>query len=244
MLKIIHVEPYLGVKTAARLGEAEICYQQLAGTVYTGAQQVTAHAGIVQAAAGKVHVQVGGAVLHGKVAREVGNLHLLLESFIHILLGGRIQEAERSLRDGSYAFHHAGLDLLPLGKIASGGELSRLTLALKCLSLGGNAVQILFFDEIDAGISATVAGAIAERLGLLGGDHQVFVITHMPVIAAAADTQYLVEKKIVEGNALVAITPVAGEKRKEELSRMLGGNEREARDYAEKLLKTKGRTSK
>lgn len=139
---------------------------------------------------------------------------------------------------------NVGQPMLPLGKIASGGELSRLTLALKCLSLGGNAVQILFFDEIDAGISATVAGAIAERLSLLGKDHQVFVITHMPVIAAAADTHYLVEKKVVGNDTVVAITPVEGEKRKEELSRMLGGNEQEARDYAEKLLKTKGRTNK
>ena len=143
-----------------------------------------------------------------------------------------------------FTIANVGQPMMPLSRIASGGELSRLTLALKCLSLGGNAVQILFFDEIDAGISATVAGAIAERLGLLGHDHQVFVITHMPVIAAAADTHYLVEKKIVGNDTVVAITTVSGEKRKEELSRMLGGNEQEARDYAEKLLKTKGRTNK
>ena len=143
-----------------------------------------------------------------------------------------------------FTIANVGQPMMPLSRIASGGELSRLTLALKCLSLGGNAVQILFFDEIDAGISATVAGAIAERLGLLGHDHQVFVITHMPVIAAAADTHYLVEKKVIGNDTVVAITTVSGEKRKEELSRMLGGNEQEARDYAEKLLKTKGRTNK
>ncbi|MBR4820261.1 DNA repair protein RecN, partial [bacterium] len=77
-----------------------------------------------------------------------------------------------------------------------------------------------------------------------GSDHQVFVITHMPVIAAAADTHYLVEKKVAANDTTVAITPVSGERRREELSRMLGGNEREARDYAEKLLKTKGRINK
>ena len=143
-----------------------------------------------------------------------------------------------------FTIANVGQPMMPLSRIASGGELSRLTLALKCLSLGGNAVQILFFDEIDAGISATVAGAIAERLGLLGHDHQVFVITHMPVIAAAADTHYLVEKKVIGNDTVVAITTVSGEKRKEELSRMLGGKEQEARDYAEKLLKTKGRTNK
>ena len=143
-----------------------------------------------------------------------------------------------------FTIANVGQPMMPLSRIASGGELSRLTLALKCLSLGGNAVQILFFDEIDAGISATVAGAIAERLGLLGHDHQVFVITHMPVIAAAADTHYRVEKKVIGNDTVVAITTVSGEKRKEELSRMLGGKEQEARDYAEKLLKTKGRTNK
>ncbi|MBO7542794.1 DNA repair protein RecN [bacterium] len=143
-----------------------------------------------------------------------------------------------------FTIANAGQPMMPLSKIASGGELSRLTLALKCLSLGGNAVQILFFDEIDSGISATVAGAIAERLSLLGGDHQVFVITHMPVIAAAADTHYLVEKLVKEDSATVEITQIKGERRREELSRMLGGNDEKARDFAEKLLKTKGRIKK
>lgn len=135
---------------------------------------------------------------------------------------------------------NAGQPLMPLNKIASGGELSRLTLALKCLSLGGNAVQILFFDEIDAGISATVAGAIAKRLFLLGGDHQVFVITHMPVIAAGGNTHYLVEKRVERKETFVTIKQLDNEERKAELARMLGGKAEEAVSYAGKLLKSKG----
>ena len=148
--------------------------------------------------------------------------------------------SSRGAEDLSFAIANAGQPLMPLNKIASGGELSRLTLALKCLSLGGNAVQILFFDEIDAGISATVAGAIAKRLALLGGDHQVFVITHMPVIAAGGNTHYLVEKRIENGETFVTIKQLGDEERKTELARMLGGKAEEAMSYAGKLLESKG----
>ncbi|MBR5624401.1 DNA repair protein RecN [bacterium] len=131
---------------------------------------------------------------------------------------------------------NVGQPFMSLQKIASGGELSRLTLALKCLSLGGNAVQILFFDEIDSGISATVAGAIGKRMRLLGKEHQVFVITHMPVIAACGDVQYSVEKSVERNDSFVGIKRLEKGARKAELARMLGGNEKEALSYAAKLL--------
>jgi len=132
---------------------------------------------------------------------------------------------------------NVGQPFMPLLKIASGGELSRLTLALKCLSLGGNAVQILFFDEVDAGISATVAGAIGQRMRLLGKEHQVFVITHMPLIAACADAHYSVAKNVRDNDTFVRIDRLDEKARLAELARMLGGNEKEALTYAEALLK-------
>ena len=132
---------------------------------------------------------------------------------------------------------NVGQPFMPLLKIASGGELSRLTLALKCLSLGGNAVQILFFDEVDAGISATVAGAIGQRMRLLGKEHQVFVITHMPLIAACADAHYSVAKNVRDNDTFVRIDRLDEKTRLAELARMLGGNEKEALTYAEALLK-------
>lgn len=135
-----------------------------------------------------------------------------------------------------YMIANVGQPFMPLQKIASGGELSRLTLALKCLSLGGNAVQILFFDEIDAGISATVAASIGKRMRLLGKEHQVFVITHMPVIAACGDVQYSVEKSVERNDSFVRIRKLDKTSRKTELARMLGGNEKEAQSYAAKLL--------
>ena len=135
-----------------------------------------------------------------------------------------------------YMIANVGQPFMPLQKIASGGELSRLTLALKCLSLGGNAVQILFFDEIDSGISATVAASIGKRMRLLGREHQVFVITHMPIIAACGDVQYSVEKSVENNDSFVRINPLDKNSRKAELARMLGGNEKEAQSYAAKLL--------
>jgi hypothetical protein len=91
---------------------AEVFHQQLAGAVYAGFQQVAADAGIVPPAAGEVHVQIRGTVLHGDVAGEVGNLHLFPKGFVHILLGGGVQEAESGLTDGSDAGYLPGDNVL------------------------------------------------------------------------------------------------------------------------------------
>jgi DNA repair protein RecN (Recombination protein N) len=131
---------------------------------------------------------------------------------------------------------NSGEDPRPLAKIASGGELSRLMLALKCVAMRRDDVPILMFDEIDAGISGAVARAVAERLQRLGDTHQVFVITHMPQIACRATTHFTVDKRTMGARTSVGMRLLGGDDRADELSRMLGGDSDLARAHARELL--------
>ncbi|MCL1846612.1 MAG: DNA repair protein RecN [Coriobacteriia bacterium] len=129
----------------------------------------------------------------------------------------------------------------PLAKIASGGELSRLMLALKTLFRSNERPTTLIFDEVDAGIGGNTATAIALRLRLLAADNQVIVVTHLAQIAAVADKQLLVEKSTVDGVAITEIREVAGEERVAEIARMLSGRADEvALEHARTLLESGG----
>jgi DNA repair protein RecN (Recombination protein N) len=111
----------------------------------------------------------------------------------------------------------------PLSRIASGGELSRLMLAMKCLLARRDQIDTVIFDEVDAGIGGQAAAAVAAKIEELAGHHQVFCITHLPQIAARADLHYRVEKRIEEGRTRTQITPLDRDQRVGELARMLGG---------------------
>lgn len=111
----------------------------------------------------------------------------------------------------------------PLIKVASGGELSRLMLAMKCLLARRDQVNTVVFDEVDAGIGGKAAEAVARKIAELAGHHQVLCITHLPQIAAAAHQHFMVEKNISNGRTLTAITALGKEQRVMELARMLGG---------------------
>jgi DNA repair protein RecN (Recombination protein N) len=117
-----------------------------------------------------------------------------------------------------------GFDLRPLSRIASGGELSRIMLALKTILARADRVPTLVFDEIDAGIGGRVALQIGVRLKAVAAEHQVFVITHLPQIASRADQHLRVEKLEQEGTTLTRLVEVRGEDRVRELARMLGGD--------------------
>jgi DNA repair protein RecN (Recombination protein N) len=119
---------------------------------------------------------------------------------------------------------NAGEDARPLAKIASGGELSRVMLALKTLLAAQDGVDTLLFDEVDAGIGGAVARAVGERLAALGAVRQVLCVTHLPVIAAQADRQFAVAKETAAGRTRATVTRVEGEARIEELARMLAGD--------------------
>ena len=118
-----------------------------------------------------------------------------------------------------------GEPLKPLGKVASGGELSRIMLAIKTVLADEDAVETLIFDEIDSGISGRTAQMVSEKMNVLGRSHQIICITHLPQIAAMADSHFLIEKS-VENQATVSKThKLTDEESVEELARMLGGVE-------------------
>jgi DNA repair protein RecN (Recombination protein N) len=109
--------------------------------------------------------------------------------------------------------------------VASGGELSRIMLALKTVLARNDEIDTLIFDEIDAGISGRTAQAVSEKLVVVSAGHQVICITHLPQIAAMADQHFLIEKSVVDGSTVSNIHPLTTAESQEELARMLGGTE-------------------
>jgi DNA repair protein RecN (Recombination protein N) len=137
-----------------------------------------------------------------------------------------------------------GEELRPLARVASGGELSRIMLALKTLTAAEERSATLIFDEVDAGVGGAVAEVIGRKLRQLGARRQVLSVTHLPVIAAFADHHIGVTKHQQNGRTVSAVRPLSSTERVAELARMLGGQlTREAREHAEQLLRmttTKG----
>ena len=113
----------------------------------------------------------------------------------------------------------------PLGKVASGGELSRIMLAIKTVLADKDAVETLIFDEIDSGISGRTAQMVSEKMNVLGRNHQIICITHLPQIAAMADAHFLIEKSVENSTTVSHIRLLNEEESIDELSRMLGGVE-------------------
>ena len=118
-----------------------------------------------------------------------------------------------------------GEPLKPLGKVASGGELSRIMLAIKTVLADEDAVETLIFDEIDSGISGRTAQMVSEKMNVLGRSHQIICITHLPQIAAMADSHYLIQKSEQNQTTVSTIRRLSEEESIQELSRMLGGVE-------------------
>ena len=116
-----------------------------------------------------------------------------------------------------------GEPVKPLEKVASGGELSRIMLALKTVLAENDKIGTLIFDEIDTGISGRTAQAVSEKMNVIGRKHQVICITHLPQIAAMADCHYLIEKEVVDGSTLSSIRMLSEDESVHELARMLGG---------------------
>ena len=133
-----------------------------------------------------------------------------------------------------------GEDFRPLARVASGGELSRIMLALKTLSAAADEGAALIFDEVDAGVGGAVAEVVGRKLRQLGRRRQVLSVTHLPVIAAFAEHHVLVTKRVVGGRTLSSAQALSASERVTELARMLGGAKLtpEARQHAEELLHT------
>jgi DNA repair protein RecN (Recombination protein N) len=125
-----------------------------------------------------------------------------------------------------------------LRKVASGGELSRISLAIEVAALGLDAVPTMVFDEVDSGIGGGVAEIVGQKLRALGSKRQVLCVTHLPQVAAQGHAHYRVSKAASEGITQSAVQALNAKQREEELARMLGGVEmtREARAAAKRLL--------
>jgi DNA repair protein RecN (Recombination protein N) len=122
---------------------------------------------------------------------------------------------------------HAGSSPRPLGKVASGGELSRIALAIAVttsqLAQGGEAAGTLIFDEVDAGVGGAVADTVGRLMKQLGRDRQVMAVTHLPQVAACADHHFVVSKALRDGSTRSDVQAVTGEARVAEIARMLAG---------------------
>lgn len=138
---------------------------------------------------------------------------------------------------------NAGFEPAPLSRVASGGELSRVMLALKATLASVDAVPSLVFDEIDAGIGGRIAHHVAGRLARVSRTHQVFAVTHLAQIAARADRHFRVEKEERGGRVVTRLVHLSGDARIEELARMLGGDPESdvsLRHARELLLRSEG----
>ncbi len=131
-----------------------------------------------------------------------------------------------------------GEELQPLSKIASGGELSRLMLAIKSVAAQREGVPSMIFDEIDTGISGRAAQVVGEKMAAIAKDRQVLCVTHLQQIAALANHHYLVEKSFDGERTRTQLTPLSGEARVNEIARMLGGDPDSARSHAREMLKS------
>lgn len=136
-----------------------------------------------------------------------------------------------------------GAELYPLGKVASGGELSRIMLAIKTVFADVDRIETLIFDEIDVGISGRTAQKVSEKMSILGKKHQIICITHLAQIAAMADIHFVIEKRISGDETKTDICVLSEKESEEELARILGGvqitdavlaNAREMKELAKK----------
>lgn len=220
-------------KAARAVSEAERLYRE-AATALTEARTAAA------------------ARLGPEVERQLGSLALPRARFT-----ARLSPAKGRMLPGAPAvpLHPRGaerVDLLlaanpgeearPIGRAASGGELSRVMLAVHAAVEAKGAPRVLVFDEVDQGVGGPVADAVGSRLRRLAGRHQVLCVTHLPQVAAHASRQYHVHKKVAGGRTSVVVSLLDDPERVEELARMLGGREvtPASRRNAEELLAATG----
>lgn len=126
----------------------------------------------------------------------------------------------------------------PLAKIASGGELSRIMLAIKTILADKEQVGTLIFDEVDTGVSGRAAQAIAEKLAQVAQNRQVLCITHLPQVAALADAHFLIRKEVKEDATETIVDRLPESGRVQELARMLGGAQitEKAEEHAKEMI--------
>ncbi len=187
------------------------------------------------------------------VEQELSDLHMTGAQF-EVSFEQRPDPQGAILEDGQrVAFGPTGLEqveflvapnpgegLKPLVKIASGGETSRLMLALKNVLANADQIPTLIFDEIDQGIGGRVGSIVGRKLWMLARKHQVLCITHLPQLAAFGEQHYRVQKEVTDGRTHTVVEPVDGEQRLLELAQMMGEVSEGTRRSAEELLQAAG----
>ncbi len=187
-----------------------------------------------------------------KVAEELGSLNMPYTEFEVIL---RPIEAKEKISFYLKSDHHTitetgvdratfmiapnpGEELKPLAGIASGGELSRVVLALKAILAETGAVETIVFDEVDAGIGGVTAEVVGRKLYELARHHQIICITHLPQIAKFGERHFRITKHVTAGRTRTAIQALSKEDRHREIARMLGGEKitQTTLDHARELL--------
>ena len=164
-------------------------------------------------------------MLTDKITEGLKDLNFLDVQF-QITLRRRKEYTAGGFDDIEYEIStNPGESLKPLGKIVSGGELSRIMLAIKAILADRDQIETLIFDEIDTGISGRTAQKVSEKMALIGRCHQVLCITHLPQIAAMADTHFEIEKHQKDNETITEIHPLEGDDSVRELARLLGGAE-------------------
>lgn len=173
----------------------------------------------------------------GKIRREHGKV--LAEEIGKALKDLNFADVQFEIRFGELADYTAngrddveflismnpGEPVKPLSEVASGGELSRMMLAIKAVMADRDEIETLIFDEIDVGISGRTAQKVSEKMAVIGRSHQVICITHLAQIAAMADAHYVIEKTVAAGKTRTGIRLLAEKETTEELARILGGAE-------------------
>lgn len=167
--------------------------------------------------------------LSGKITAHLAELN-----FLDVRFEIQLQRVENYSANGYDETEYmiavnVGESLKPMAKVASGGELSRVMLALKTVLADKDEVESIIFDEIDTGISGRTAQKVSEKMALIGKSRQVICITHLPQIASMADAHYLIEKSVQGQTTITGIRRLKQNEEVEELARMLGGVEITAR---------------
>ena len=166
------------------------------------------------------------AVLEKEISQALVELNFLQVEFHIEIKTGEERAGITGMDDVEFVISlNPGEKPRSLGEVASGGELSRIMLALKTVLAKQDRIQTLIFDEIDAGISGKTAWKVSEKLAVLGRDHQVICITHLPQIAAMADSHFLIRKSAIENQTTTELVTLEREDMIKELARMLGGEE-------------------
>lgn len=180
--------------------------------------------------------------LSAEIEKQLGDLNMAKVRFSVRIDDGEYTSSGRDNAEFMICTN-VGEDFKPLTKIASGGELSRIMLAIKSVLTADNASAAMVFDEIDTGVSGGTAQKIGEKLRSISKSGQVICITHLPQIAALADSHYLIEKNVDGGRTKTTVRLLEGDERVREIARTLGGAEvtDAALANARELLKNAGR---